>query len=259
MNDFDDPEVYDATAGDQPGDIEFYKRLALESHAAGQPVLELACGTGRVSIPIAREGVQLVGLDRWTEMLARAREKSGELETARWVEGDMRRFELPERFGLIYIPFRSFLHLMTIDDQLACLGCIRAHLLPDGRLALNIFNPDLVMMGQSLSVRRGVIERRGDRYRHPRTGRAVEIWETRAYHPASQEIEITFIDEELDEEATVVRRIHRTLQLRYTYRFEMEHLLARAGFQIEALHGDFFGSAFDDSSSEMVWVARPLV
>ena len=259
MSDFYDPEVYDARVGDQPGDIEFYKRLALDSHAAGQPVLELACGTGRVSIPIAREGVQLVGLDRSPEMLARAREKSAGLEVVRWVEGDMRRFELPERFGLVFIPFRSFLHLMTIDDQLSCLGCIREHLLPDGRLALNIFNPDLVMMGQSLSVKRGLIERRGDRYRHPRTGRAVEIWETRAYHPASQEIVITWVDEELDDEETVVSCTYRTLKLRYTYRFEMEHLLARAGFKIEALHGDFFGSAFDDSSSEMVWVARPLV
>ena len=78
-----EPEIYDARAQGVPGDVEFFLRLAKEANAAGHPVLELATGTGRVAIPIARAGVRVVGLDLSEAMLAHAREKSRELENAR--------------------------------------------------------------------------------------------------------------------------------------------------------------------------------
>ena len=256
MNDFYDPLVYDAKAEGVPGDVEFFLGLAKEAHAAGHPVLELACGTGRVAIPIAREGVAVVGLDQSPAMLARAHEKSVGLEQVRWEEGDMRAFELPERFGLVFIAYRSFQHLLTVDDQLLCLRCVARHLAPGGRLSLDIFNPDIVIMGQWLGAKRGGLQRRRDDYRHPRTGRATKVWETRDYRPAKQEAESTLLDEELDDDGVVTSRVYRGLKLRYTFRFEMEHLLARTGFEVEALYGDCFGGAFEDSSPEMVWVAR---
>jgi SAM-dependent methyltransferase len=117
MADFYDPIAYDAGTAGVPGDIDFFLELAKESHAAGLPVLELACGTGRVAIPIAQAGVRVVGLDLNKGMLDRAREKSVGLSTASWVEGDMRSFAIEERFGLIYIPARSFQHLLTVADQ----------------------------------------------------------------------------------------------------------------------------------------------
>lgn len=256
MSDFYDPLVYDARAEGVPGDVEFFLGLAKEAHAAGHPVLELACGTGRVAIPIAREGVRVVGLDQSPAMLARAREKSVGLEHVRWEEGDMRAFELRERFSLVFIAYRSFQHLLTVDDQLSCLRCVARHLAPGGRLSLDIFNPDIVVMGQWLGALRGGLRRRRDDYRHPRTGRDVKAWETPDYRPAEQRVEITFLDEELNDDGVVVSRVYRGLKLRYTFRFEMEHLFARAGFEVEALYGDCFGGAFEDSSPEMVWVAR---
>jgi SAM-dependent methyltransferase len=245
MSDFYDPIAYDARAEGIPGDVDFFLRLAQEAHEAGHPVLELACGTGRVAIPIAREGVQVVGLDLSPAMLARAREKSAGLETVRW----------PERFGLVFIPYRSFQHMFTVADQLSCLGCIHRHLVPGGRLALNIFNPDIVAIGQWLTVRKGGLQRRRDVYTVP-AGRAAMGWETREYRPAGQELSSTYLDEELDGEGAVISRLYRDLRLRYIFRFEMEHLLARAGFEIEALYGDFSGGPFEDTSPEMVWVAR---
>ncbi len=256
MSEFYDPAVYDARAEGVPGDVDFFLRLAKEAHAAGHPVLELACGSGRVAIPIARAGVRVVGLDLSPAMLARAREKSAGMDTVRWEEGDMRSFDLPERFGLVFIPYRSFQHLLTVDDQLSCLRCIHRHLVPGGRLAIDIFNPDIVTIGQWLSTKRGGLQRRRDDYRHPRTGRISKRWETRAYRTAGQEVESTFLDEELDDEGAVVSRIYRDLRLRYIFRFEMQHLLERTGFEIEALSGDFFGGPFEDTSPEMVWVAR---
>ncbi len=255
MSDFYDERgapLYDANAQGVPGDIDFYLGLAQEAHAAGQPVLELACGTGRVAIPIAREGVQVVGLDRSPAMLAIAREKSAGLGNVRWVEGDMRDFDLPERFGLVFIPYRSFLHLLTVENQLSCLHRIHEHLAPGGRFALNIFNPDIVMMGQWLGAKRGGLQQRAD---YLGTGK-MRVWFTNEFRPASQEVDTTFLCDELDDEGAVISRVYRGYRLRYVFRFEMEHLLTRAGFEIEALTGDFFGGAFEDSSPEMVWVAR---
>ncbi len=255
MSEFYNPAAYDAQAQGVPGDVEFYLALAKRAQAANQPVLELACGTGRVAIPIAREGVSIVGLDQSQAMLERAREKSAELDSARWVEGDMRDFALPERFGLVFIAYRSFQHMLTIDDQLSCLGCIHRHLAPGGRLAINIFNPDIVAIGQWLTAKKGSLQRR--RGEAPSERGAVR-WETRTYRPASQEVESTFLDEDLSDEGAVISRVYRDLKLRYIFRFEMEHLLARAGFEIEALYGDHYGRPFEDTSPEMVWVARRL-
>ena len=256
MNGFYDPLIYDARAQGVPGDVEFFLGLAHEAHDAGHPVLELAAGTGRVAILIAKAGIRVVGLDLHAEMLARAAEKSAGVETARWVEGDMRDFELPERFGLAFIAFRSFQHMLTVEDQLSCLRCIRSHLVPGGRLAIDIFNPNIVVMGQWLGAKRGGIEKRRDDYTDPRSGRTVKAWETRAYDTGRQEVGVNFVDESVDEEGVVVSKVYRGLKLRYIFRYEMEHLLARAGFEVEALYGDCFGEEFEDSSPEMIWVAR---
>ncbi len=251
---FYDPVAYDARALGVPGDVEFFRSLAWEAHEAGRPVLELACGTGRVSIPIARDGVRVVGLDRSAAMLARAREKSAGIDTVHWVEGDMRAFDLAERFGLVFIPFRSFQHLFTVRDRLDCLRSIHRHLVPGGRLAVNVFNPDIIAIGQWLTVRKGSLERQRDPYAAP-SGRTTFAWESRRYHTAAQEVESDIIDEELSDDGAVISRVYRDLKLRYVFRYEMEHLLARAGFAVEALYGDHFRAPFEDTSREMVWVA----
>ena len=258
MKEFYDPATYDRGTQGVPGDVEFFLGQAKRAHENGHPVLELACGTGRVSIPIARAGVTVVGLDRSASMLARAAEKAEGLANVRWVEGDMREFELPERFGLIFVPFRSFQHLMSIDDQLACLRCVHRHLVPGGRLAIDIFNPDIVQIGQWLTNRRGGLQRRREDYATEEEGRVSRAWESREYRPAEQEVRSTFLDETVDEQGAVVSRRYRDLKLRYIYRYEMEHLLVRAGFEIEALYGDCYAVPFSDTSPEQVWIAvRP--
>ncbi len=127
-------------SADAMGDLHFYVRLATETASKGQAVLELGCGTGRVTIPIAQAGAEVVGLDNASPMLAVARRKA---EAAgvniRWITADMTSFRLEQRFGLVLIPFRSFLHLLTEADQIACLRCVHQHLSPGGRLALNFF------------------------------------------------------------------------------------------------------------------------
>lgn len=242
---------YDVTAPGLPGDVDFYLSLARE---ASPPVLELGCGNGRVTIPIARAGIPIVGLDVSEPMLRRARERSAGLDNVRWVEGDMRDFSLAERFGLVIIPYRSFQLLMTVEEQKSALRCIHRHLQEGGRLAFNIFNPDIVMMGQWLGQRRGDLERVAS-YVHPLTGRQEELWQSPSYDTSGQEIRVLLVHEALNEAGAVVSKLHRTMRLRYIFRYEMEHLLALCGFRVEALYGDFFRSPFGEESTEMVWVA----
>ena len=110
---------YDYFEGGQPGDVGFYVE---EAQRAGSPVLELGCGTGRSLIPVAQAGIDVVGLDRSEDMLSTAKKHISGLsaETTkriRLVHGDMRSFSLEQRFSLAMIANRSFLHLLTTDDQ----------------------------------------------------------------------------------------------------------------------------------------------
>lgn len=251
-------DVYDPQWGGYEEDIPFYVG---ESQRATPPVLELACGTGRVTIPIAQAGVEVVGLDSSPEMLAVAQRKVVQLspevkEKIRLLEGDMRDFSLDERFGLIMIPFRSFLLLTTVEDQKQTLRNIHRHLRPGGRLALNIFVPDLGIIAAHSSPLGEPLKRMKE-IKDPETGHWTIIWETRHYDQNRQIIDNFFIYDELDEAGVVVKRIYRPLKLRWVYRYEMEHLLDLCGFQVEELYGDFDQRPFDENSREMVWVATP--
>jgi SAM-dependent methyltransferase len=122
------------------GDVDFYRGLARE---AGGPVLELGCGTGRVLLPIARDGIACTGLDSSEAMLEELRRKNPP-ENLRLVAGGMESFDLaPDRFALIFSAFRAFQHLLTIEDQLACLDAVRRHLAPGGLFAFDVFAPKL--------------------------------------------------------------------------------------------------------------------
>jgi len=249
---------YDAAVPVQAGEVEFYLALAREAEALGLRTLEIACGTGRIAVPLARQGVRLVGLDGSSAMLARAREKSAGLDTVEWVEGDMRSFDIGESFGLVIIPAGSFQLLLTTEDQLACLRSIHRHLAPEGRLAFEIENPDIVAMAEWLTARRGTLQRRPQRdYRHPGTGRQVLAWGSLEYHPSQQRYIARGVTEELDNGGQVVSRSYGSpMELRYLYRYETEHLLARSDFEVEAVYGDFSKGEFRGTSPDMIWVAR---
>ena len=248
---------YDAAVPVQAGEIEFYLELAREAGERSLPTLELACGSGRIAVPLVREGVRLVGLDNSPAMLARAREKSAGLVGVEWVEGDMLAFDLGTAFGLAIIPAGSFQLLLTTADQVACLRCVCQHLAPGGRLAFELETPNIVAMAEWLTEKRGTLQRRPQRdYRHPVTGNRVYSWGSVDYHPSSQTSVGWGVTEEVDEQGVVVRRTYgQPMELRYFCRFEVEHLLARCGFEVEALYGDVSRGEFKGSSRSMIWVA----
>ncbi|MCW5889981.1 MAG: class I SAM-dependent methyltransferase [bacterium] len=238
---------YDPAHGDLRGrhDVAFYGRLARE---AGGAVLEVGCGTGRVLLPIARDGVACVGLDAHDAMLdvLRAKEPPANL---RLVRAPMQGFDLGgERFALVYSAFRAFQHLYTVDDQLACLAAVRRHLAPGGRFAFDVFNPDLTRLAaHSEDITEDASFADGD----DTIGRWIGI--ERDYATQVQQVTVRYLrtraGRPLDTE-------EETFGMRWFFRFELEHLLARAGFAVEALYGDFDRRPFEGDSPEIVLVAR---
>ena len=237
------------------GDVEFYVAAALE---AGSPVLELGCGTGRVLLPTAAAGVEVVGLEMEEAILEVARRKLASSdapvrERTRLVRADMEEFDLGRRFGLVTIPYRTFQHLLTPADQHQALECVHRHLEDGGFLALDIFDPLMDIAGRGFT---GQLQKDTD-FVDPKTGHAVVVWYSRQYDPEVQLLEQELIFEETDKTGEVVSRTYGRLQLRYVFRYEMEYLLERCGFAVEALYGDFHRSDFP-GYGEQIWIARKV-
>ncbi len=246
--------TYDVSVPDWPGEIDFYRQMA---QSTGGAVLEIACGTGRVAIRLAQTGVKVVGLDRSPHMLEVARQKSAELRHMRWVHADMRSFELGETFGLVIIPGHAFQHLNTPQDQVACLECIQRHLDPGGVLIVHLDHQNVSWLA-GLRTQPGRFEAR-EQFQHPTTGRQVRTLRAWSYEPATQTAIAQTVWEEIDADGEVVDRVQtQPLRLHCVFRFEMEHLLARAQFAVEALYGDFSRHKLRDDSKDMIWVARSV-
>lgn len=256
---YDEPIArrYDLMVPAPPVEVDFYLELAREAQAQGLRTLEPTCGTGRVTVPLAKAGVRTVGLDISPAMLEVARERSAGLDIE-WHEGDMRSFELGEQFGLAIIPVGSFQLLLEVEDQLACLRCIHRHLAPGGRLAFEVENPNLVAFAEWLTTKRGSWLRRPQRdYVDPATGHQMLNWGTVEHHPSEQRYIGTHMIEEVGDDGTVLRRTYgRPQTVRYFHRYEMELLLEKAGFAIEALYGDVAKSPYRATSPDFIWVAR---
>ena len=226
----------------------------------GGPVLELGCGTGRVLVPLARSGVEITGLDLSARMLARCRaalrDETAEVrDRVRLIEADMTSFELGRRYAAVICPFGGFQQLPTVEAQLACLERCRAHLAPHGRLVLDLPNPDPAPPSHASDepadgeATAELVDWTG--------GRRIRWWMTvTGYERALQrsECQVTY---EVSEADGSTRRLCETIVLRYIFRYELEHLLVRAGYRLVALYGDYDRSPFTDGSPAMIAVAEP--
>jgi ubiquinone/menaquinone biosynthesis C-methylase UbiE len=165
-------------------DVIFYRDAARDF---GDPILELGCGTGRITMALAAAGKRVTGLDISERMLERAAKKrlalyTEERERVHLVQGDMVKFDLGEKFRLIIIPFRPFQHLREVEQQMDCLQCARKHLAPGGRLILDVFQTNAERMHDPVHMREALVTE----YKTP-DGRQVRISErVAAFHRAEQ-------------------------------------------------------------------------
>jgi SAM-dependent methyltransferase len=241
--------VYDEWSAHMTEDVPFYVRRASEVRG---PVVELGAGHGRVAIPVALAGNDVIAVDVSDAMLtegARRAAAAGVADRIEWVRADMRTFVARAPVELVTIPFRAFLHLLTTEDQLAALGAINASLAPGGRLVCNFFTPDPRKIAEYDGVRKPQTEFVDER------GRRVEVWATNTNDPATQRLDIAAEHLVFDGDR-LLAETGFTLELRMVYRYEFEHLLARAGFEVEALYGGFDEKPYESVDDEMIWVAR---
>ena len=235
-------------------DVGFYVDLAKQT---GGPVLELGCGTGRVLIPTAREGLHVTGVDLSDHMMAVFRAKlaqeSDEVQTrTKIVRADIRDFDLGTQFNLVTVPFRPFQHLITVDEQMACLSAARRHLMPDGWLAMDVFNPNLSRL---VDENRQEVEEMEPR-QMPDGRTVARNYRTDSIDLDNQVLHIELIYYVTGVEGEQERTVH-AFPMRYFFRYEIEHLLARAGFEVEALYGDFERSPYGSKyPGELIFVAR---
>src|SRR5229473_3926721 len=173
-------------------DVAFYREATRDF---GDPVLELGCGTGRITMSIAEAGKRITGLDLSERMLERAVKKRAALrvearERVHFVQGDMTQFDLGEKFRLIIIPFRPLQHLLEVRQQMDCLECVRKHLAPGGRLVLDVFQTDAERMHDPVHMREALVTEY-----NTADGRRVKITErVTGFHRAEQinDVEMIF-------------------------------------------------------------------
>ena len=260
MSDFDEyavtAEMYDFVVPyrDRP-DVSFFVDAARET---GGPVLEVGCGTGRILVPTAQAGIEITGLDLSPDMLAVCRrhlqEAAGEVRSrVRLVEADMRTFALPQTFRLVTLPFRPFQHLLTVADQLACLGCIHRHLDKGGKLILDIFNPSLEALARQNFGEEMAEE---PEFSMPDGRRVIRRHKMVSRDVFNQINYVELIYYVTHPDGRQERLVH-SLAMRYLFRYEAEHLLARSGFEVEQVYADYDRSAYGSKyPGELIFVAR---
>ena len=234
-------------------DLELYRQFALRCKS---PVLELGCGTGRILLHLAGAGFRVTGVDSSAPMLAIARERLAQDASVerrvRILDADMRTFSVRTRFRLALCAINTFMHLMTTEDQLACLSNVHKHLVSDGLLIIDLFNPDIALLfegGGRLMLERLLV----DQERSTVTTKMVSAWVDRT----GQINHVTYLYDEVGADQ-IVRRTIASIAQRYLYRYEMELLLEKTGFMVENVYGNYDLDDVGPESMKMVFVARKM-
>jgi SAM-dependent methyltransferase len=236
---YDDPALYDLLfpAGKDVASEQFYLSEAIEGRGR---VLELGCGTGRLSILLARNGIDVVGADLSMSMLeaARAKALAAEIEV-QFVQADMRHFDFTSQFATILIPGNSLLHLLTIDELKQCFACVRRHLAPGGRLVFDISKWDMSRYARKPEQRYPAFKQGG-----------ITIDEMTSYDAAAQVRDVVWFLSAAG--APDFRTIE--YRLRVIFPQELLLLLECTGFRLEARHGEFTREPFEASSPRQVCI-----
>lgn len=236
-----DGNHYDALLGEQTADIAYYMKQVRDF---GSPALEIACGTGRITIPLAKAGLDITGLDLSEGMLSHARKKAAAAGASiDWIRADARSFDLSRKFKTVFFPYNSMQHLHDRGSLESMLACVRAHLEPGGHFLLDVHHPNLALLNR----------RPNEIYTVDSLGDApdgtVVTGEEVGYDDVSQVYTIRWHysgdEHRLDE-----------LRLRMFFPQELDALLHHNGFEILNKYGDFNFGKFEPGCGKQVLVCR---
>lgn len=244
---YDDAWYYDLILGKYAAGpvLEFYLRQIARF---GQPVLELACGTGRFTVPLAQAGLNIIGLDISGHMLDMAERKAAERGIdVRFVQGDIRDFDLNQQFRFIFIPTQSLSHLHDREEIEKCFSCVKKHLADGGRFLIELFNPSLELLNREAKRRYFVGE-----YEDREGEQRITVTEEVEYNAATQINHIVwYCQREKDQEETAL-----TFEMRQFFPREIDALLAYNGFSVDEKYGDYGEGVFSSTSPKQLIVCR---
>ena len=257
MNDcllYSEPELYDllfpnAEGSDRVQDAARRERIIssekfyLEESRKGGPVLELGCGSGRLTIPIGQSGVDITGADLSPTMLATARAKAAaDGAKIEFIPANMCDFALPARFALIFIAGNTLQHLLAPGDLSRCFACVRRHLLPGGRLVFDNAVPDPSQLAKDSGQRHPVMQ-----VSHPIHG-LVTLEERATYNPGNQIRDLVWYLSK--PEAPDFRVVN--FRLRMIFPAEVDQALEAAGLRLDTRYGEYSRLPFGPSSPRQV-------
>jgi len=252
MEEFDEiAALYDVMYSDRRDDLAMYLGFVKEF---GGPVLECGCGTGRILFTIAETGVEIWGIDSSEKMLNLAWKKLQNLspkvkQNICLSQQDMRHIQLDRLFKLCIVPFRAFLHLLTADDQNKALNLIHTHLEKDGHLIIDIFAPRHDLLAKETTTVRF------DKKVNSETGQKFNLTDKVSYEHDKQLLHVERHYEGISDEDLANRKV-MPFTLRYIFRYEMQALLEKNGFQVNEVFGQFDKRPYDYKSGEMIFVAQ---
>jgi len=235
--------VYDYFQKGIKGDIEFY--LGYFKKFKGK-ILEIGAGTGRITIPLVKAGYDVTALDLAPKML-KILDKKAKQEKIRTICADMRNFKTPEKFDATIITFRTFQHMYTVKDQLQSLTNIKKHLKANGVLIFDVYNPNFKFILEG-----NWQWKKDDEMNLPGVKQKVLVEFRNRYDMAEQMMYQDFRFNYPNGKKEIF-----PIQMRFFFRFEIEHLLKIVGFKIKNLYGNFQKEKFKNNSSEMIWEVTP--
>ena len=234
-------DIYDGL-NNSLSDLEFYKKWLPQNKDA--KILELCCGTGRLTIPIAKDGYNICGVDYTPSMLEQAKAKATEAGLRiDFIEADIRTLGLQEQFDLIFIPFNSIHHLYRNEDLFKALDNVKKHLKDGGLFLFDCFNPNIQYIVENEKRQAVIAEYKTD------DGRNVLIKQTMRYESATQINRIEW-------HYSINGEFHsiQNLDMRLFFPQELDSYLKQAGFNIIHKFGGFGEEAFSNESEKQIYV-----
>lgn len=256
------PEDYDLEHVGDTDDIDFFVDLA--ARLKPKRLLELACGNGRVTLPLAEAGAEhgfdVTGLEMVPEMLEAAEQRRHEAgddvqKRLTLIEGDMRTWKGKEPFDLIVTPCSSVTHLLTLEDQLAAWRYAYGNLVPGGRFVVDVVMPDLGAYVDSFrSPARELVEIDLDTT-DPETDVRMIRYKTTRYLADEQRAKIRFLYDKF-EEGKPTDRLISDFESHVYYPRELRLLFLHTGFEIETVYGNYRGKEIGPKSKQIIMVGK---
>lgn len=247
---YDDPILYDKENDAYKADVKFLSKCAAKTSG---PIIDIACGTGRATIPLAIEGHKMIGVDLHSGMLNEAKRKAAQLGLQiDWVEQDCTVLDLPVTSSLIFSVGNSFQHILTNEAQDGMLTSVNRHLNPNGIFIFGTRFPNAEELLQPET------EEYWRSYVDTVTGHKVDVSTISSYDPLNQIQHYTTIRKYKSQTGEIVHERKTNVSLRYVFPKEMERLLKANGFEIVAVYKDWSETPLTKDSNQMVYVCKKI-